>query len=285
MQDVDDVRVEVPVGIYEIIIPLQNRKKLNPERVEFYKQQIQAGDIPTVLTVSMIDDRKTIFSVNSAELPPIMTKYDHLTTVVNWVIDGHHKLEAAAQLNAPIRFLQFVSRDPYRVFPDGEALLDSSLLEKLVSNTGKSRSYSELPVGYRIKKLQADPPPFLINGIWRRSWEDHSEIDFCERDIARLLLDILDGEYSGSFGTYYNQDRDEKEPKKRSLDFFLKHFQIIDGKCWVWPKNEIGMIFCEACAIAVPPEAVVEGLFEASPALPTKLYVPIVTNTKEEYYK
>jgi len=105
----------VPVGMFEMIVPLQLKKNLDRSRIEYYKESIMKGNIPTVLALGFVDDRKTVsFADRLNHIPKMYPKYDHLCTIVSWIIDGHHKMAAAAEVNSPIRFLQYIRHNPYK---------------------------------------------------------------------------------------------------------------------------------------------------------------------------
>lgn len=86
-----------------LLIPLQDPVALSRERVEYWKALGQEGAPLTALAVSVID----------AQAPanlPADRNYQHEEHLVltNCLLDGHHRVQAAAELGVPIRVLSFV---------------------------------------------------------------------------------------------------------------------------------------------------------------------------------
>jgi hypothetical protein len=80
----------------EIILPVVEERRLNKRRIKFYKDRIIEGQVPTALAFSIVDSRV-----------PRGGLY-HQSTLVHFLLDGHHKVMAASQLEKPISILSFL---------------------------------------------------------------------------------------------------------------------------------------------------------------------------------
>lgn len=151
--------------MFDLIIPLQARSKLDKSRVDFYKQQILSGITPTVLSLGIVDDRRTpLFIGGDHPFPKYYRKFSHITTLVSWILDGHHKLEAAAQLNSRVRFLQFINRDQYGCnlnYEDHKPEPMKGLFDLLVSKTSPRRELCQTTVAYPMPNVDLNAHDFV----------------------------------------------------------------------------------------------------------------------------
>lgn len=85
--------------LFEFLVPMVQPGRNDRERVASYEERLRAGGAATVLAVSVLDRTQPFDS------------FDAHTGLVHFVLDGHHKLEAAARLGAPVAVLSFVSVD------------------------------------------------------------------------------------------------------------------------------------------------------------------------------
>jgi hypothetical protein len=86
-------------ALYEALLPLVEDKQLSREVIETYKTQIEAGQHPMALAFSVVDVRY-----------PSGRGYVEWQ-LVHFLLDGHHKVTAACELNRPIKVLSFLSLD------------------------------------------------------------------------------------------------------------------------------------------------------------------------------
>jgi hypothetical protein len=92
--------------ITAIVMPLHDLSQLNRERIEFWKRQYDAGAILTAFAVSVVD------SQSPAMDPPDRTyKYEEQFLFTNCMLDGHHRIQAAAEIGAPVRILSLLSSE------------------------------------------------------------------------------------------------------------------------------------------------------------------------------
>lgn len=85
--------------LFEFLVPMVPPDWNDRERVASYEERLRAGGAATVLAVSVLDRTQPFDSA------------DAHTGLVHFVLDGHHKLEAAARLGVPVTVLSFISVD------------------------------------------------------------------------------------------------------------------------------------------------------------------------------
>ncbi len=91
----------------EFIVPILDPQKLNLDRVKYYQKRFEAGEMPTILALSVFDAKYL-----QQEPEPSGDPYvGHLSFLTHYIIDGHHKAYAAALANKPITLLSFVNKD------------------------------------------------------------------------------------------------------------------------------------------------------------------------------
>ena len=101
-----DFRISEKAKLFEFFIPLYQPEQLNQERVEYYRQQIRQGMKPTAIALSVIDDKEAVCYDEDPEDGIV----EHWS-FANYILDGHHKMYAAALEHKPIILISFVTRD------------------------------------------------------------------------------------------------------------------------------------------------------------------------------
>jgi hypothetical protein len=82
---------------------------LSEERIQYYQELILKGEKPTALAFSVLDVKSPCFypEINGEEVKPeFMTHW----CFANYLIDGHHKIQAAHRLQKSITLLTFISK-------------------------------------------------------------------------------------------------------------------------------------------------------------------------------
>lgn len=74
------------------------------ERVAHYRDLIQCGTSPTAVALSTLDVCQPATDHDSIDY------YTHWG-LTHFLLDGHHKIQAAAEVGAPLQLLAFVSLD------------------------------------------------------------------------------------------------------------------------------------------------------------------------------
>lgn len=85
--------------LFEFFVPMVPPGWNDRDRVLAYEAEIQAGAEPTVLALSILDTTQ-----------PFDSSESH-TGLIHFVLDGHHKLEAAARLGVGISVLSLLSME------------------------------------------------------------------------------------------------------------------------------------------------------------------------------
>lgn len=93
--------------LFEFFIPLSSSKYLNPSRVEFYKDQILKGNKPTAISLTVLDIKEPAIWLDGGVKPEFTSHW----CVAHYIIDGHHKIKAASELNSDIHLLSFLAKD------------------------------------------------------------------------------------------------------------------------------------------------------------------------------
>lgn len=96
-QDYNEGRV-----FFEFVAPMFARAWLDAERTRFYRSKLEAGAKPTAVAISVLDVRE-----------PATTRTESVTEehwcLTHYLLDGHHKFEAAAQTGMPISLISFLA--------------------------------------------------------------------------------------------------------------------------------------------------------------------------------
>lgn len=88
------------------VMPLHSPEMLNRTRVEHWKDQIRAGQVATGFAVSILDQQAP-----EADPLDLMYPYEEHFMLVNCLLDGHHRMQAASELAAPVRILTMLAVD------------------------------------------------------------------------------------------------------------------------------------------------------------------------------
>lgn len=90
--------------LYEFVVPHYPTTWLDPETVDGYSRRLHAAEAPTALSFSILDVKQPA----DWEGDPQVTKH---ATLTHFLLDGHHKMQAAARDGRPISLLAFLGRD------------------------------------------------------------------------------------------------------------------------------------------------------------------------------
>jgi hypothetical protein len=125
--------------VIHILLPLQDpdRVGFNEERIKYYQDQMLAGAFPTVAAFTRVSTQLRVIEKQKKTVKQLI--------VVSLVLDGHHKLEAAARLKWPVGLLMFADHDrdfarlyylnrPVPVWPFNECVPEQSFLDSTLLN-------------------------------------------------------------------------------------------------------------------------------------------------------
>ena len=96
----DRGRLDSAIGrLFQFIVPMFPEQGLDHARIAHYKNMITAGAVPTAVAISVLDVKG-----------PAMGGVDHWC-FAHYMIDGHHKVAAAASAGSPLTIITFVASD------------------------------------------------------------------------------------------------------------------------------------------------------------------------------
>jgi len=99
-----------------VVMPLHAPNQLSRERIEYWKQRQRAGLYLTAFAVSVLDNQAPAMAPHDDSYP-----YEEQFLLTNCLVDGHHRVQAAAELGVPIRILALVARE-YSLVANSEDL-------------------------------------------------------------------------------------------------------------------------------------------------------------------
>ncbi len=99
---IDKKHIDPTTSFFEFLIPTFPQNWLNGETVETYKKAIAANRKPTAISLSVLDIKEP------ASVEGELGVQSHWC-LAHYLVDGHHKVFAAAQNSAPLTLLSFVA--------------------------------------------------------------------------------------------------------------------------------------------------------------------------------
>lgn len=88
-------------ALFEFLVPMHPDTSLNKEQIQLYQQLIISGQCPTALAISILDVKQPADWRDGTEIT------EHWC-LAHYLIDGHHKVYAAAHEGRPIRLLSLL---------------------------------------------------------------------------------------------------------------------------------------------------------------------------------
>ncbi len=92
--------------LFEFLIPMYPRSWLNQEQIDNYRKAVASGLKPTAVSVSLLDVKGPAFAEPGAN--PESGGWEHWC-LAHYILDGHHKIEAAAQEHGTLTLLSFLA--------------------------------------------------------------------------------------------------------------------------------------------------------------------------------
>jgi hypothetical protein len=105
-----ETSVDANSHLYEFVVPMVPPSWNDADRVREYAHRLVASAKPTAVALSVLDVRQPA----DAEGPDY---YCHWL-LTHFLLDGHHKLQAAAESTSPVRLLSLLSLDASLAAPD-----------------------------------------------------------------------------------------------------------------------------------------------------------------------
>jgi hypothetical protein len=97
-----------PKRFFHFLIPLEPPHHLDSERIQHYQREIESGVRPAAFGVSVLDVRAP--AVTPWDKNEETYEYAEHWCLATYLLDGHHKVEAAARSKKAIRLLSFIAR-------------------------------------------------------------------------------------------------------------------------------------------------------------------------------
>jgi hypothetical protein len=91
-------------GLFEFVVPMFPKSFLRADTITSYKDVFSHGVLPTALAVSILDVKQPADWNGNPEV----TEHWCLS---HYLLDGHHKVYAAAELGAPVSLLSFLASE------------------------------------------------------------------------------------------------------------------------------------------------------------------------------
>lgn len=89
-----------------VVMPLHDPSQLHRERIAYWKQQHHAGRNLTVFAVAVLDNQAPAMAPADNTYP-----YEEQFLLTLCTVDGHHRIQAAAELGVPVRILSLLARE------------------------------------------------------------------------------------------------------------------------------------------------------------------------------
>ena len=93
--------------LFEFFIPLTSPNYIDKKRVDYYKSQILNGYKPTAISLTILDIKEPSDWPND-DIKPEFTSH---WCIAHYILDGHHKIKAASELNTEITLLSFIATE------------------------------------------------------------------------------------------------------------------------------------------------------------------------------
>ena len=101
-----DQRIKQDEKVFEFLIPIFPQTWLDEERVEFYKERIVEGKFPTAISLSVLDVKAPAVWIDDQK-----PEYTGHWCLAHYILDGHHKVFAASEMNKPINLICFLAAE------------------------------------------------------------------------------------------------------------------------------------------------------------------------------
>lgn len=99
-----ETAVDAEAHLFEFVVPMVPPSWNDPERVGSYRDHLLTSSRPTAVAVSTLD-----VCAPAADIPG--TEWFAHWGLTHFLLDGHHKLQAAAESERPLQLLSLLSVD------------------------------------------------------------------------------------------------------------------------------------------------------------------------------
>ena len=108
----DSVGIAETEKLFEFVVPLVSRERLQSSRVEHYVRLLESGAKPTAVAISVLDVKSSMDWPEDDHGNEIEPEYPTHWCFAHYLIDGHHKVAAAAESGQMISVLSFIALEP-----------------------------------------------------------------------------------------------------------------------------------------------------------------------------
>ncbi len=98
--------------LFEFVVPLFGAAALDDRRVAHYMKLMSEGCKPTAVAVSVLDVKSSMEWPEDEKGNDVEPEFDTHWCFANYLLDGHHKVQAAHRANAPMTLLSFIALEP-----------------------------------------------------------------------------------------------------------------------------------------------------------------------------
>ncbi|GGN64481.1 hypothetical protein GCM10010112_24760 [Actinoplanes lobatus] len=112
-----ETAVDADAHLYEFVVPMVPPSWNEPDRVAAHTAELSGGAIPTAVAVAILD----VCAPAVADGPDY---YSHWA-LTHFLLDGHHRMQAAAGTGRPLRLLSLLAVDAGLAEPEQIAMLPS----------------------------------------------------------------------------------------------------------------------------------------------------------------
>jgi hypothetical protein len=89
-----------------VVMPLQEPAHLTRDRIDYWKQQHHAGRHFTAFAVAVLDNQQPAMAPADDTYP-----YEEQFLLTLCLLDGHHRMQAAAEVGVPVRILSLLAKE------------------------------------------------------------------------------------------------------------------------------------------------------------------------------
>jgi hypothetical protein len=89
-------------------VPMYPLNQLQPKAVQAHLERLQSTKTPTAVAISIFDVRQPAVWPEHRQEDPVITSH---WCLAHFLLDGHHKVCAAANAGLPIRLVSFLCTD------------------------------------------------------------------------------------------------------------------------------------------------------------------------------
>lgn len=125
-----------------IIMPLHDPSRLSRGRVEYWLRQRDAGRPLTAFAVAVIDNQQPAMSPADESYP-----YEEQFLFTNCLLDGHHRVQAAAESGRAVRILSLLARESSLVGSEDIPAVLRGYFRRADPHAGPAKGSSIRPAG------------------------------------------------------------------------------------------------------------------------------------------